>query len=225
MSATGHHYGGVKPAVFAIVVAAASALLLTGCVTAVPTPMAPSDEDAASRNQRMLDLTYDGLKLEGVMRRLTTSQTHADGTADALFACMADAGLGDVGISYGTDQGYGLASNDGSTINSTRDKVAFYRCVAEYPSGFGSDETALSASEAAYLTDYWARWIVPCLARTGHVVFETTDAPLFGFSPYDRISYRADEAADFDSNGYPDERAELIAQCGEPYGLITRLGG
>ena len=214
-------YRGVKLAFLVVAATVASVALLTGCASAVPKPTPPSDDDMQAYNQLMLDKTYENLDLAGVVGKLDTAPAVAlDEDGQAVTECMAENGVPQVGMAWSSGQGYEPGGATGSDALTASERVSFYLCVALHPQQ-GSGRDVLSESERAYLTDYWSRWVMPCLAASGHPVTGFTTE--FWGSPYDWVIPTPMDTASGGADPYTRVMERLHQQCGAPYGQIDRL--
>ncbi|MET1045012.1 MAG: hypothetical protein ABWX59_12950, partial [Microbacteriaceae bacterium] len=176
--------------------AALAGLALLSACTADPPPRGPSEEEITTHTQTLLDDTWAALGLPDDLRPDGTLAEDVEPLADgdwsnAIFACIEDIGLGDVGIGWGGGHGYTISGADGETHLTTDQKVQFYECVAANPRDPVASGELLSTAQLAYVYDYYATWTMPCLAAHGITVVGvpsredfTSDLGLYQWSPY-----------------------------------------
>jgi len=221
----------VKPGVVAIALVVASALLsLTACTTAIPTPETVGQDEIAAAAQARLDATWAATGLDG-----TIPQPHVSisGQSEYWFE-----GQPEVPVSEPSDNWYDdivdcLAeddlrlesiSADGSTftpvwpegMDGALAQLRWYTCFAASPPPKDLGGTPLlSAAEIGYISDYWKRWLIPCIAAHGDFEgdlrwYTDPDVVAHGeFTPYQAILMMG-----------PENFAAVEKLCGPVYGII-----
>lgn len=191
-----------------VVIAWMVALGLSGCSLAAAPPPAPTADEAQQYYSAMLDKTWISTGLSGVMDRPRVEESEPvpeDEWSDVLVHCMSGKGFALQGFEWNPRSGYLLAdapSEDESQTSSDA-QLAFYMCLAANPPEQIHDPYFLSPAQLDYVYDYYATWLIPCLAHHG---WELRNAPtreefadLAGYwSPYDSII--VDDVGDFEES-------------------------
>lgn len=196
------------------VVVAASAAVLSACSMTSDKPVGPTEREVAAYTDRMLDATWVGTGLEGIVDRpRVTAEQPVDRAewATAFHSCMSAGNFGEAGTHYAPDSGYFLSEEDGRPIKNNREQLVFYTCVARNPVDPVASGELLTAAQLGYTWDYYQRWTIPCLSSKG---LRVTGVP-------SRFSFQELGAANawtpFDSlrtPAGPEQFDTLIEECG-----------
>jgi hypothetical protein len=197
----------------AIVAAAASVLLVSGCASPVATPAGPTAYEELAVSQAQLDATWELTGLEGTIERPDYRVTAAvDAWREAVTDCLAEDGI-EVRRIVSDGDGYRLMVRRGYELDDAT-QFLWYRCFAHNPPSAG----VASAEQLAYLWDYYARWVIPCITDKHYELnrLPTRDQFLatrpFQWTPYGALT---DTVGDT-------EYSTLVAQCGPEFGIIER---
>ena len=182
------------------------ALGLAGCAT-VP-PGEPTDEDVQRYYGVMLDKTWIGTGLSGVMDRPKVSASapvSLNEWTQALALCMDAKDFQLLAFGGNPDSGYTLG--DAVPLNppqtASDGQLAFYMCLAANPPAEIEDGHFLSLAQLNYVYDYYVSWIVPCLAQNGWALHNAPSRNEFielegAWSPYESII--VDDVGDFQTS-------------------------
>ena len=180
-----------------LLVAVTVVVTLPGCTLAVTPPPPPTANEAQQYYSAMLDKTWISTGLSGVMDRPTVaapSPVPEDEWSQVLSRCMSGKGFALQGFEWNPRSGYLLADApaDDPAQTSSDGQLAFYMCLAANPPAEIHDPYFLSPAQLDYVYDYYADWVVPCLAQHGWALRNAPTreefAELAGYwTPYDSI--------------------------------------
>jgi hypothetical protein len=197
---------------------------LAGCSIApdaVPDP--PTVDETLAFHDMMLDKTWAKTGLEGRVQRPTVRVgpiLAPNDWSSAISDCMQGLVVDAVGWSYSSTEGYQLLETQ-PDADPYADEVelGWYVCIAQHPLDAGVDGTLRSPAQAAYLYQYFQRWLVPCLEAHGVAVADEPTRAQFltngmsgDWNPY--FTLRGEPPGGFD---------RLLQQCGAPTGVIPGL--
>jgi hypothetical protein len=200
-----------------LIVAALAVLALTGCVVSPPAP--PTEEDAQRYYNAMLEKTWVGTGLSGLMDRPRVTAAEpvpARRWTLALVDCMTEKGFVLEGFARNPDSGYRLVGAAPLLSQTASDgQLAFYMCLAANPPSEIEDQGFLSVPQLDYVYDYYLTWVVPCLAQHGWNLRSAPTREEFielegNWSPYTAIE--VDDVGDFETS------AELCGASRPPLG-------
>jgi hypothetical protein len=203
----------------AIVVAVASALVLSGCVHAVEVPQGRTDEENAAAAAELLEATWRGTGLDDAVRPTLPVFPSLDAATwfDEMTNCTADSGF--VMSGYGIDDALTVTPIFEGTQNVDESvKLDWYLCFAQGPMDpFAHDDSA-SLEELEYLYDYYSRWVIPCIVMNGYTFTsiptreQFTSGESVGWIPYYFVTTPLEEP----------EYSRLLQQCGPVFGALDR---
>ncbi len=180
---------------------------LAGCAT-IPPAAPPTDKDVERYYGVMLDKTWIGTGLSGVMDRPTVSAAAPAPLSDwsqLLYVCMDAKGFQLLDFGGNPVSGYTL----GGTValdppkTASDSQLAFYMCLAANPPSEIQDGHFLSLAQLNYVYDYYMTWVVPCLAHNGWALRNAPSRDEFielegAWSPYESIIVR--DVGDFQTS-------------------------
>lgn len=200
----------------------ASALSVSGCVLAgcsaqIPMPEGASVADAAALARAELDGTWRGTGLDGIVDRPDVEPgdpVRRDVWFTEISLCLALEDIDIYGVAY-IANGYVMLPGAGQKVD-IQTRLAWYRCYAQHPVDPMTSEQIATPDQLAYLYDYYARWVIPCIASTGRQVesiptrSEYLADDSFQWTPYGSVS----------SYSTPVEYNDLVKKCGPEYGML-----
>ena len=208
-----------------VLAGAASVILLAGCVAQIPEPQRPSDADARTQVQTMLDATRLRYEIAGAPLEAAAIRPKSYERWDAeMRSCLIDAGVDDVGAIVWSGDGFELYLNSGSDPDYD-ESVAMYRCVADDPPDGREFGALYSDEQRDYLWNYYKRWVVPCIIGEQYELQlvptrnEFLASSSYLWSPYDSVVYPRSETADVVDGSW---FGKLVERCGPRYGLIEQ---
>lgn len=186
------------------------ALAVTACMPTRATPPGPTDEETAAVIATRIDQAWANTGLDGVVDRPSVQRETKPATFDQLAECIAAEGVSGWGLSDGPT-GPALSVVGGATDDELS---SFYWCFARFPTDTAIGTVRLTDDQLDYLYDYYASWVMPCLALKSIVVSSVPTRKQFvtaGWSNWNPYDYAESLRSEHEYN-------EAVRACGDKYG-------
>jgi hypothetical protein len=159
-----------------VAAAVACALLLGGCTASRPLPPGPDAEELRRYAEALSQQYWDGTGLGDTVARPEVAVVRfvrADDWSRVIASCMTAAGYEGYQAA-----GRGLESVAPLSGDSPAETVAMYTCLSQYPYDPAASGL-VGARQLDLVYDYYARFLVPCLAVRGYDVGEVPTRKAF----------------------------------------------